>query len=157
MSSEHKKEQLAGDLVIQFRYASANFVMFSQAVADRVGIHSTDSECLDYLLLNGPATAGQLSELTGLTTGAITAVIDRLEKAGFVRREHGKEDRRKVMVVPNEKLIQTEIAPYSMAMGAGLVDICAEFSAEELETVLKFMDKANSLATTQIQKIRKKK
>lgn len=157
MSSQEKKEQLAAELIVQFRYVSANSVMFSQAIADRVGIHSTDSECLDFLLLNGPATAGQLSELTGLTTGAVTAVIDRLERAGFVRREQGKEDRRKVIVVPNERLINTEISPYSFSMGESLLKLSAEFSAEEIETILRFIKRANGIATEEIQKLRKKK
>ena len=65
-------------LNIQVRYMSTNFVMFSQVVADKVGIHPTDSECLDFLLLKGPSTAGQLATAMGLTTGAVTAMIDRL-------------------------------------------------------------------------------
>ena len=61
--------------------------MFHQAIADRLGLNVTDHKCIDLLLMKGPLTAGELAGMTGLTTGAITAVIDRLEKAGFVRRE----------------------------------------------------------------------
>src|SRR6266496_5266946 len=100
MSSSKKHEDLTQELITQFRYVSANSVMFSQAVADKVGLHSTDQECLDFLLLNGPSTAGQLSKYTGLTSGAVTAMVDRLIKAGYVRREHSEEDRRKVVITP---------------------------------------------------------
>src|SRR5690242_18094324 len=101
MSITNKRTQLTQELLIQFRYVSANSVMFSQAVADQVGLHPTDTECLDFLLLNGPSTAGQLAVYTGLTTGAVTAMIDRLTKAGYVRREHDEKDRRRVNVIPD--------------------------------------------------------
>ena len=141
------RAQLIHALLMQLRYNSANSVMFSQAIATKVGIHSTDNECLDYLLLNGPSTAGQLAAFTGLTTGAVTAMIDRLEKASYVRREHDKADRRRITVIPNEAKIMEEIAPYAMPMGAAVEAVCAEFSGEELEIVLKFLTKANEAAS----------
>src|SRR5215470_11755945 len=71
----------------QMRESSGLGVVFSQTVADRLGMASSDLECLDFIALRGVATAGELAEATGLTTGAVTGVIDRLEKAGFARRE----------------------------------------------------------------------
>ena len=147
MSSSNKHEALTQELITQFRYVSANSVMFSQVVADKVGLHSTDNECLDFLVLNGPSTAGQLAQYTGLTTGAVTAMVDRLIKAGYVRREHSEQDRRKVLVIPDEEKINKEISPYSMPMGTALVSLCAEFSDEELAVIARFIAKANSLAT----------
>lgn len=155
MPNDLKRNQLTQALNRQFRYASANSVMFSQVIAEKVGIHSTDNECLDYLLLNGPSTAGQLSELTSLTTGAITAVIDRLEKAGYVRRERDKTDRRKVIVAPNEEKIYREIMPYAMPMGVAMDAVCTQFSEVELEIVLKFITKANASAVEVISATRK--
>lgn len=146
MSSTHRKAQITGDLITQVRHMSVNFVMFSQSVAERIGIHSTDNECLDFLLLNGPSTAGQLSALTGLTTGAVTAVIDRLEKAGFVSRQPDRHDRRKVIVVPNEEKINATIAPYTQPMGAALESLSAEYSEEQLEVILDFVTRANAFA-----------
>ena len=69
------------------RRSSAQGVIFGQTVANTVGISGSDLECLDFLNLEGRVTAGRLAEVTGLTTGAITGVVDRLEKAGLVRRE----------------------------------------------------------------------
>src|SRR3954447_16148383 len=80
------------------RKSSALGVIFGQAVAERAGISSSDLECLDFLNLEGRVTAGRLAELTGLTTGAITGVVDRLERAGYVRRERDESDRRKVFI-----------------------------------------------------------
>src|SRR5712672_4038437 len=80
------------------RRSSAQGVIFGQTVAGRLGISSSDLECLDFLNLEGRVTAGRLAEVTGLTTGAITGVVDRLEKAGLVRRERDDHDRRKVFI-----------------------------------------------------------
>ena len=86
------------DLEYAVRKSSALGMIFGQAVANRVGISSSDLECLDFLIIEGRVTAGRLAELTGLTTGAITGVVDRLEKAGLVRRERDADDRRKVFI-----------------------------------------------------------
>src|SRR5438309_4257603 len=80
------------------RRSSAQGVIFGQTVANVAGISSSDLECLDFLNLEGRVTAGRLAEMTGLTTGAITGVVDRLEKAGLVRRERDESDRRKVYI-----------------------------------------------------------
>src|SRR5436309_12984008 len=80
------------------RRASGLGAIFSQAVADSAGVSSSDLECLDFLNLEGRVTAGRLAEVTGLTTGAITGVVDRLEKGGLVRRERDADDRRKVVI-----------------------------------------------------------
>ncbi|HEY4258905.1 MAG TPA: MarR family transcriptional regulator, partial [Schlesneria sp.] len=74
--------------------------MFHQSVADRLGLNVTDHKCLDFLLLDGPLTAGELAQRTSLTTGAITSVLDRLERVGFVQRQPDPNDRRRVIVHP---------------------------------------------------------
>src|SRR5215831_20090383 len=84
--------ELMAALEREFRELSAATIMFHQAIADRLGMNVTDHKCADILLRTGPITAGELAQRTGLTTGAITGVIDRLEQAGFVRR--AKEDRK---------------------------------------------------------------
>src|ERR1700741_448260 len=86
------------ELETAMRKASAQGTIFAAAVAERAGISSSDMDCMDFLNLEGRITAGRLAELTGLTTGAITGVVDRLEKAGFVRRERDESDRRNVFI-----------------------------------------------------------
>jgi DNA-binding MarR family transcriptional regulator len=152
--STPKRKQLSQDLNKQIRFLTANSVVFSKLIADRVGQHATDLECLDFLILNGPATAGKLAELTGLTTGAVTAVIDRLEKAGYARRERDLDDRRKVIVIPNEPKIYKEVAPFSESMGVALEAISQEFSESELDVILHFLAKANAAANEEIVKLR---
>ena len=88
------------DLEHAMRKSSAQGTIYASAVADSVGISSSDMDCMDFLNLEGRMTAGRLAELTGLTTGAITGVVDRMEKVGLVRRERDAEDRRKVFIAP---------------------------------------------------------
>src|SRR5687768_11022243 len=101
------------------RQVSAQSVLMSDTVARHVGLNSTDLECLDLLFLAGPTTAGQLAAHSGLTTGAMTAVIDRLERARFVRRRRDPKDRRRVLVevLPRAlDVIQPFFEPIAAAM-----------------------------------------
>jgi DNA-binding MarR family transcriptional regulator len=107
LSRTKARAVLLQELENAMRKASAQGTMFAKAVADRAGISSSDMDCMDFLNVEGRMTAGRLAELTGLTTGAITGVIDRLEKAGFVRRERDESDRRKVFIAPvPERMIE---------------------------------------------------
>ncbi len=99
MSSKRKsRKDLIAALNLAMREVSGLGVLYSEAVAERLGINATDLECLDHIVIKGPLAAGALAQATGLTTGAITGVIDRLERAGFAKREHDAQDRRKVLV-----------------------------------------------------------
>jgi DNA-binding MarR family transcriptional regulator len=81
------------------RQLSQATVLFHAQIAEHVGLSATDHKCLDLAVqAEHPLTAGQIAELSGLSTGAVTGVIDRLERAGFVRRVRDPHDRRKVLV-----------------------------------------------------------
>src|SRR5919205_2524029 len=101
-----KREETIQSIVEKFREMSIETIMFHQAVADVLGLHITDHKCLDLLHRFGAMPAGRLGELTGLTTGAVTGIIDRLEKAGYARRTNDPKDRRRTIVEPirNKKL-----------------------------------------------------
>jgi DNA-binding MarR family transcriptional regulator len=103
LSSE--KRQLFHELIDEVRRSQGATDRFDQAVADALGVGRTEMRCLDVLERGGSATAGQLAEATGLTTGAITAVLDRLERAGLARRAADPTDRRRVVVEPTEKAL----------------------------------------------------
>src|SRR4051795_6553691 len=106
LSRPKARAALLQELEEAMRRSSAQGVLFGQTVANVAGISGSDLECLDFLNLEGRVTAGRLAEVTGLTTGAITGVVDRLEKAGLVRRERDETDRRKVFiaVVPEQAM-----------------------------------------------------
>src|SRR5215471_12591210 len=100
LSRVKARAALLQELEAAMRKSSAQGTLFAQAVAEHAGISNSDMDCMDFLNMEGRMTAGRLAELTGLTTGAITGVIDRLEKAGLVRRERDESDRRKVFIAP---------------------------------------------------------
>ena len=93
------------DLMWEIQKFTRSSLMLQHAIADEAGLNATDAECLDYLMEMGPSTAGALVKATGLTTGAVTSLIDRLERAGFVKRSADPNDRRKVIVslIPERK------------------------------------------------------
>jgi DNA-binding MarR family transcriptional regulator len=106
------------------REMSALTVMFHSRVAEQMGLSATDEKCLDLAMrAEGPLTAGRIAELSGLSTGAVTGVIDRLERAGYVRRVRDPHDRRKVLV---------EVTPQNSEKFAHLF----EGALETVETVL---------------------
>jgi DNA-binding MarR family transcriptional regulator len=144
MSSQRKsRQELIAALNQTMRDASGTGVLYSQAVAERLGINATDLECLDHIVTKGPLTAGALAEATGLTTGAITGVIDRLERAGFARREHDAQDRRKVLVraLPAVmKRIMPLFAPMERQALATLESLRDDELAQFLETLERMND-----------------
>lgn len=119
----------------------ARVALFQQAVADRLGISLTDYKCLDIARRadpSQPATAGRLAELTGLTTGAITGALDRLEKAGFIRREKAPNDRRQVLIrlLPErEEELSRVLASFQQAWQSW----CARYSEESLRLIQGFL------------------
>src|SRR4051812_43568009 len=119
------------------RRSSAQGVMFSQTVANCVGMSSSDLECLDFLNLEGRVTAGRLAEVTGLTTGAITGVVDRLEKAGLVRRERDAADRRKVYIAVVPESV-AKIGRFYVPMQAAMQKLWSTYSDAELQLLLRF-------------------
>ncbi len=112
------------------RRSSAQGVLYGQTVANVAGIANSDLECMDI-------TAGRLAEVTGLTTGAITGVVDRLEKAGLVRRERDENDRRKVFiaVVPETAM---KIGELYVPMQQAMEKVWSAYSDEELRLLLRF-------------------
>ena len=112
-------------------------MLVSDLVATRVGLNSTDLECLDLLYLAGATTAGRLAAHTGLTSGATTAAIDRLEHAGFVTRRRDSTDRRVVLVEVVEAGAKL-ILPFYRPIIGGMEKVQAKFSDQQLATVLRY-------------------
>src|SRR5262245_36417194 len=132
------------------RKASAQSVILSETVARLSGLNATDLECLDLLNLAGAQTAGQLAAQTGLTTGAMTAVIDRLEHAGFVRRRDDPTDRRRVLVELLPKG-PTQIAPLYEPLAARIGKVLDGFSERELRIIVRFLEGATAATTEHVQ------
>lgn len=131
------RQQLLKALDEAARRLGAQTVLVSDLVATRVGLNSTDLECLDLLYLAGATTAGRLAAHTGLTSGATTAAIDRLEQAGFVVRRRDAADRRVVLVEVVEAGARL-IYPFYRPIVGRLEKVHKKFSDQQLATVLRY-------------------
>jgi DNA-binding MarR family transcriptional regulator len=138
LSRTKSRAVLLQELEEAMRRSSAQGVLYGQAVANVAGISGSDLECLDFLNLEeGRVTAGRLAEVTGLTTGAITGVVDRLEKAGLVRRERDETDRRKVFIVVVPEAA-AKIGQFYVPMQQSMHKVWNSYSEEELRLLLRF-------------------
>ena len=136
------KEETIQIIVDRFREMSTETVMFHQAVADELGLYITDHKCLDIIHRFGAMPAGRLGEMTGLTTGAITGMIDRLEKAGYVRRANDPKDRRKTIVEPvRNKKLERKIEMIFMPLHETMHRFLSSYSDSELTLLLDVMTK----------------
>ncbi|MDD1516804.1 MarR family transcriptional regulator [Bradyrhizobium sp. WBAH42] len=141
MSRTKARAALLLELEEAMRRSSAQGVLYGQTVANVAGIANSDLECMDILYLEGRVTAGRLAEVTGLTTGAITGVVDRLEKAGLVRRERDEKDRRKVFIAVVPEAI-AKLGQFYVPMQQAMEKVFGAYSDEELRLLLRFANEA---------------
>jgi DNA-binding MarR family transcriptional regulator len=139
---------------LEIRRMGGHSVMMSQVIADRFGLHTTDLECLDLINMRGKTTAGELAQATGLTSGAMTALLDRLEKAGYITRVHDSVDRRRITIQVREDAIEPIKRVYT-PLGERMGELWSCFTADELKTVLQFLKRSTDLGVTCIEEIRK--
>lgn len=122
------------------------------AIAELLGVNRTDIVCLDILARLGTVTAGRLAEESHLTTGAITAVVDRLERAGYVRRLPDPADRRRVLVETTERF--KELAEHAWGPVANAwLDAGGRFTHEQLETIREFLRLGTELSYRRAEEI----
>ena len=132
-----RKEEFIEAINDKFREMSTETIMFHQAVADILGLHITDHKCLDFIYRFGAMPAGRLADLTGLTTGAVTGIIDRLEKAGYVRRISDPKDRRRTIVEPTRnKKLERKLELIFIPLRKRMHKILSSYSDSELAFLL---------------------
>jgi len=135
-SNQHRTQQIE-KLGVALRTASAQSTLISQAVADAVGLTPTALECMDLIQLRGSVTAGDLARHTGLTTGAVTSLVDRLELAGYVIRERDPKDRRRVYVRLRSESIG-ELAAIYEPLQKATQQLLERYSSAELDLLIDF-------------------
>jgi DNA-binding MarR family transcriptional regulator len=140
--------------LIGFRLSTAT-VLFHAAIADRLEIGATDVKCYSILRQTGPITAGELAERTGLTTGAITGVIDRLERADLARRARDPQDRRRIVLeLVHNPAREREIGALYEPLGRKITALVGELDPAERATILDFLLKASAILEAETTNLR---
>jgi DNA-binding MarR family transcriptional regulator len=137
--------QLHETVVRCLREFIATSIMYNQQIADRVGLRLTDMQCINVLELMGPSTPGELARSTGLTTGGVTVMLDRLEKGGYVKRVPNPRDRRSVLVRLNPTKLKKMQAFYG-EINERMVALLDETPDRELRSVVELFSKMNASA-----------
>jgi len=137
------------------RRLSARTILFHQVVAENLGLNPTDLKCLDLARSEADVTAGRIAEVTGLTTAAVTSVLDRLEKSGLVERVRDAKDRRKVLVrlVPDRA---SEVERLFESLERSMRKLYSEYSTADLELILEFATKLDEVMQTETKKLRER-
>lgn len=145
-----RRAELLDRVMHEARRGGSIGTLHNRAAADLVGMNQTDWDCLDVLDWTGPITAGELAKRVGLTSGAITGVLDRLEKAGLARRVSDPSDRRRVIVELTVNLDTQPVDERQAALhqsfgqlAAEMFSVSEEFDAQQLETILRWLQAGN--------------
>ncbi len=148
------RARLLDELSTVSRRYMASYALFNQALADRLKLHPTDMQCVNLLSLEGgPVTTGRIAELTGLTTGSATRLVDRLEKAGYVVRQRDAVDRRRVLVAT----VPEKVAEFGRVwdrLGGGWYALFDELADDELALIIGHMRRTVDLSAEQIARLR---
>lgn len=149
---------MESDQVLEIRKLSQKYAYASlqmhETIARKAGFSGTDHKYLGFFLQRGRLTAGELAELTGLTTGSVTALVDRFEKRGFMKRQADPADRRKVYIVPDSEKITGLLRPFYQIFQDETEKLIASFSSNEREIIESYLTKALQLANQSIEKLK---
>jgi DNA-binding MarR family transcriptional regulator len=137
-SRGEREDRLVGVL----RERASRTLMFHRAVTDLVGLGPTDMKALDLARSEENLTAGRLAQVTGLSTSATTAVLDRLERRGFVERRRDPHDRRKVVVVATGRH-ESELRSIFGDVEAFAREVMADYGEDQLALFAEFLDRLN--------------
>jgi len=141
-----RKAQTTLRLTIALRIASAQSLLISQAVAAKVGLNTTDLECLDIIQTGELVSAGEIAKKTGLTTGAVTTLLDRLEKAGYVKRQADPNDRRRVLIALRPERLQP-LADVYAPLQAAMEALYRDYPEADLLTIANFTERAAAVSS----------
>jgi DNA-binding MarR family transcriptional regulator len=153
LSRDSRRERIIAEGGQVFRAYQTSNDNFDQAIADRVGMNRTDMRCLDLIDQAGGMTAGELAKAAGLTSGAVTAVIDRLEKAGMAKRVADPADRRRVRIEVTPKLWEST-GPLMMPFIEESQTILDDYSTEELERFAEFLRRVIAVQAKHTERVR---
>ncbi|MGW5663507.1 MarR family winged helix-turn-helix transcriptional regulator [Streptomyces sp. NPDC003758] len=147
------RSELLARVVGESQRHYAAYTLFNQALADRIGLHPTDVQCIALLDLEpGPVTTGEIARLTGLASGSASRLVDRLEKAGFVERRHDPNDRRRALVALAPDAA-ARIAEVWETPGKAFGAMLDRYSDEQLEIIADYLRKAAEVGRDQARRL----
>ncbi len=148
------KQQLVEELIREFRVSGNQDDAFDSLAAERLGVSDTDLRCLNIIENSGGLSAGDLAAESGLTGGAITGVIDRLERAGFARRILNPADRRRVRVEVTPAFYRSAERIWGPLAADWHSTLSKRFTTEELERIMDFLRTTNQVARQHLDRLR---
>jgi len=155
MSSDSGKDR--GDLELRLGAEVRAFQRSVDAGDDEIarllGLNRTDLRCLDTLLQNGPSAPGRLATELGLTTGSVTAMLDRMEKAGYVSRTPDPSDRRKLIVQATPEIAQQAMEVMLPLVQDSTAEI-ADYTTDDLKLLLDFFTRARGVQDRHVERLR---
>lgn len=155
MAQPRKKKDLVHELISEFRIAGNQDSAFDNLAADVLGVNGTDLHCLNAIENSGGLTAGELAAETGLTSGAVTGVIDRLERAGFARRVSDPDDRRRVKVEVTPKFYARAERIWGPMAADWESSLSRRFTTQQLEEIIEFLRTTNEVGRKHMERVRK--
>lgn len=158
MSPDRKpKKELIGELISEFRVAGNQDAAFDNLAAERLGLNRTDLHAINIIENDGGLTAGELAAEAGLTTGAVTGVVDRLERAGYARRVADPADRRRVKLEVTPKFYERADRIWGPMAEEWMTRLGKDFTAEELERLIDFLRTTTEVGREHLERVRKLK
>lgn len=151
--TELTKTDLKKRALAAVRDYGVHLTLFRNAVDAWAGLNATDMECLRFLFLKGIATPSDLARQTGLTSGATTAMLDRLEKAGLLERRPNPDDRRGTLITPAQGAAERAAAWFASARNAQ-DELLSSYSERELEIIADVFERFAQLWDQEREKIR---
>jgi DNA-binding MarR family transcriptional regulator len=148
------KSELVDELIREFRASANQDLAFEHLAADRLGVNETDLHCLNIIENSGGLAAGELAAKSGLTAGAVTGVIDRLERAGFARRVPDASDRRRVIVEVTAAFYECADRIWGPVAADWQRALSTRFTAGELERIADFLQATSDLARRHLERLR---
>lgn len=154
-------KKISNKKIQQFRSISREYsdtsIMMHEAIARKAGLSGTDHKYLGLIIQQGEMTAGDIAKITGLTTGAVTGLIDRFEKRKLVTRQFIKDDRRKVIIVPNTQNAMELLEPLFADLQEKTAKLINSFSENEILVVEKYFLSAIRIMSETIETLNKNK
>jgi DNA-binding MarR family transcriptional regulator len=154
VSGRPERARLAAEFGAATRRTGSLWQLMGQAAADRIGLNATDLNCLNILSFSGQMTAGELARETGLTTASITGVTDRLEQAGFVRRERDPGDRRRVVIRLELAKALREVAPVFQPMIRDWQELATRYTDDELRLIVEYFGRMEQIVRGHLIRLR---